>query len=140
MSEDNSSSAKAPRPMMVDLRAIRAAPIEQRIELNSIPEPNSGCWLWLGSVSRKGYGKAISGGRGYQMHRVAWERAHGSIPAGLYVCHKCDVPSCVNVDHLFLGTHTDNMRDMVAKGRGKFTTPPIEAIRRGHVTRWGKRT
>lgn len=82
-----------------------------------IPEPNSGCWLWLGVPNSDGYGGLKIKGRAYKAHRVAWERANGPIPDGMCVCHKCDVPSCVNPDHLFLGTHTDNMRDMTAKGR-----------------------
>jgi hypothetical protein len=50
-------------------------------------------------------------------HRLAWEEANGPIPAGMYVCHTCDVPACVNVEHLFLGSQSDNMKDMAAKGR-----------------------
>jgi hypothetical protein len=50
-------------------------------------------------------------------HRLAWEAAHGPLPAGMHVCHKCDVPKCINVEHLFLGTHADNMADCAQKGR-----------------------
>ncbi len=83
----------------------------------AIPEPNSGCLLWEGAVQRHGYGHIRRGGRYLSLHRVVWEETHGAIPDGLHVLHRCDVPACVNVAHLFLGTHTDNMRDIVAKGR-----------------------
>lgn len=52
-------------------------------------------------------------------HRVVWEFCNGAVPKGMYVCHTCDIRHCVNINHLFLGTHTDNMRDMINKGRGK---------------------
>lgn len=52
-------------------------------------------------------------------HRAAWTEANGPIPFGLHICHKCDVPLCVNVRHLFIGTNADNVADMVAKGRGR---------------------
>jgi hypothetical protein len=81
-----------------------------------MPEPNSGCLLWLGSVYR-GYGQTSLRGRRLIAHRAAWIVAHGDIPDGLFVCHKCDVPSCINPAHLFLGTHDDNMADRSAKGR-----------------------
>ena len=79
-----------------------------------IPEPNTGCWLWLGFISPDGYGTRLA-------HRRAWELARGPIPDGMLVCHRCDVRHCVNPDHLFLGTHLDNMRDMIRKGRGGWT-------------------
>ena len=87
------------------------------INQNSIPEPNSGCWIWerLGDVG--GYGRGKYRGRRALAHRLAWESKHGAIRPGLDVCHKCDTPLCVNPDHLFLGTHTENTRDMVSKGR-----------------------
>lgn len=85
-----------------------------------MPEPNSGCHLWTGTVCKHGYGRIYrKGASPVLVHRVAWERVHGPIPAGLKVCHRCDTPSCVNPDHLFLGTQRDNLRDMYAKGRGR---------------------
>lgn len=77
----------------------------------------SGCWLWMAAVSSSGYG-AIKLGRGMQLaHRVSWMIHRGSIPPGSLVCHRCDTRSCVNSDHLFLGSPQDNMDDMRNKGR-----------------------
>jgi len=75
------------------------------------------CWLWNGCCNRDGYGE-IYYNKGYiSTHRLSWIFAHQFIPEGMQVLHKCDNPPCVNPDHLFLGTHTDNMRDMNLKGR-----------------------
>lgn len=77
-----------------------------------------GCWLWAGSKrSEMGYGSFVVRGRSFAAHRVSWELTHGPIPPGLKVLHKCDVPACVNPDHLFLGTDKDNHQDKAAKGR-----------------------
>jgi hypothetical protein len=79
-----------------------------------------GCWVWQAARSVSGYGLlAPSGGvRGdRRAHRVSWELHNGPIPAGLWVLHSCDNPPCVNPDHLFLGTRSDNMRDCASKGR-----------------------
>jgi len=97
--------------------------LAERLENRSIWEPNSGCLLWFGAVQAPApndYGVLNAGGRKQKVHRLAWELANGPIPAGKEVCHKCDVPSCLNPAHLFLGTRQDNMNDMKAKGRTKF--------------------
>src|SRR5262249_35443379 len=84
----------------------------------TIPEPNLGCWLWTGAVFNHGYGSAcITRMKRTTAHRIAWMIFNGPIPDGLDVLHKCDVPLCVNPDHLFLGTAGDNVRDMYSKGR-----------------------
>ena len=78
----------------------------------------TGCWHWTGARHPQGYG-LIKRKDGAQLraHRVAYELAHGPIPADTIVCHHCDNPRCVRPSHLFLGTHDDNMADMVAKER-----------------------
>lgn len=83
------------------------------------PKLNSPCWLWMAFKSERGYGQTIIKRKPYKSHRVSWMLVRGPIPhLNLCVCHHCDNPSCVNPDHLFLGTHTDNMRDKENKGRG----------------------
>ena len=75
------------------------------------------CWEWTGSRDRDGRGRFAVKRRPHNAPRVAWVIANGPIPDGVYVLHRCDNPACVNVEHLFLGTHQDNMDDRTAKGR-----------------------
>jgi hypothetical protein len=121
--------------------------IAERFEARYIPEPNSGCWLWTGDVEGGGYGqfmlrKIKTGGKWRKLrvkaHRLSWELHRGEIPADTEVCHTCDMPPCVNPDHLFLGTHQENMQDRNDKGRlaegerspfAKITAADVEEIR-----------
>jgi hypothetical protein len=96
-----------------------------------MPEPNSGCWLWLGGTDRLGYGKVNVQGH-FLAHRLAYAETHGDIPEGLLVLHKCDVPSCVNPDHLYIGDDQDNMNDMAARGRGNNGWRDVTQCVNGH--------
>lgn len=79
------------------------------------------CWVWTGSCNNKGYGRFD----GEYAHRFSWRLLSGPIPDGLNVLHRCDNPPCVRPDHLFLGTVSDNARDMWAKGRGVLQRPGV---------------
>lgn len=82
------------------------------------PEPNSGCWLWTGSLTKSGgYGQISIDRKPHRAHRVSYEHFYCTDASEKVICHKCDVSSCVNPDHLFSGTHADNVQDKVKKGR-----------------------
>jgi len=89
--------------------------IAERIAHYSRRDPVSGCWIWQASTQRQGYGLACYRNRVWLAHRLAWTGAHGPIPAGKILCHRCDERRCVNPDHLFLGTWQVNMDDLKAK-------------------------
>ena len=78
---------------------------------------DAACIIWEKALDHRGYGKLKRKGKMWGAHRWAWTQEHGPIPTGMYVLHKCDTPACINVDHLFLGTQHDNMRDKTGKGR-----------------------
>lgn len=75
------------------------------------------CWIWNGGRHPKGYGSFNWEGRTRRVSRVIWSILHGTIPAKIDICHKCDNPPCFNPSHLFAGTKSDNARDMSRKGR-----------------------
>lgn len=91
--------------------------------------PFDGCWEWTGHRNAWGYGKVRWDGDARLVHRVVFEEVYGPV-GDLFVCHRCDNPACFRPDHLFAGTHDDNMADMVQKGRaGQKPRPYCE---RGH--------
>jgi hypothetical protein len=118
----------APRVTPVHLRIIRSSLINDK-----------GCWLWRRKILKSGYGDIGINGKSVLAHRASYEAFRGPIPNGAQVCHKCDVKSCVNPEHLFLGTQKQNQADMVAKGRSargemassaKLTERAVREIRR----------
>jgi hypothetical protein len=111
------------------------------------------CWEWQGYCQSFGHG-VFHVDRDRHMeyaHRFAWELARGPIPAGMFVLHTCDNPSCVNPEHLFLGTQADNNRDRHAKGRSKNLEPgsshpkacledrQVRQMRRMYLSGWVQR-
>ena len=85
---------------------------------------DNGCWIWHGGITGKGYGYIYNGKSRIPSHRLAYELFIGKIPDGLMICHKCDVPACVNPEHLFSGTNKDNIMDCSKKGRHGMHTHP----------------
>jgi len=117
--------------------------IMNRFEDKFIKRAN-GCWLWISSHNKSGYGLLWINRKGIKAHRIAYTLYKGIIPFGMHVLHRCDNPPCVNPDHLFLGTQTDNNLDRDKKGRNnvargedtalaKLTTKDVLAIRKSYI-------
>ena len=109
---------------------------EQRLRFLAFCQsrPNDGCWEWSGSKTsaRDGYGQVWLDGKLRLAHRISWRLWRGLIPPGALVLHRCDNPGCVNPEHLFVGTHSDNMLDAAKKGRignVKLTPADVQTIR-----------
>jgi len=96
---------------------MRAEPVIERLAKHSRINFLTNCVEWLGCKNEDGYGQINVNGKSLKAHRVAYEEHLGRIPEDLKVCHQCDNPSCINPQHLFLGTQKDNMQDCAKKGR-----------------------
>jgi hypothetical protein len=103
-----------------------------------IPEPMSGCWLWTGGSTADGYGLMSLNGKQDRAHRLSYKIYCGEVPEGMGVLHRCDVPYCVNPDHLYVGTQQQNCQDQVDRQRNrrgqahpfaKLTEADVRAIR-----------
>ena len=112
--------------------SIGEVPDELRARIHQlIVKTSIGCWVWLGGRNLKGYGHIEYHGRRYLVHRLFYALNKGE-PGDLIVRHSCDNPSCVNPDHLSLGTHADNIADMVSKGRHRWAGNKEYCVKCGH--------
>lgn len=120
--------------------------LEERFWEKVIKKDDNECWLWTGSINSPEYkcGRIRVNGKIELTHRISWTLTYGNIPEEMNVLHKCDNPQCVNPDHLFLGTHQDNMDDMINKcrdshdpednGHAKLTWDIVDEIRKRYDT------
>lgn len=111
-------------------------------KLEAAEGPSRECVIWPRAKDNKGRGRIWVGGRLKLAHRAVWEEANGPIEAGKMLCHTCDNPSCVNLAHLYVGTHADNMRDMKQRRRAHFAKNPeagrAAGLKLGHSNTWAK--
>ncbi|MFZ4539333.1 HNH endonuclease signature motif containing protein [Propionivibrio sp.] len=120
----------------------KSNPVKDRFIEKIKIDINSECWIWQGNINKTGHGRFRVSGKMLVASRVSYQLFIGEIPENMLVCHKCDVRSCVNPDHLFVGTYQDNYDDMVEKGRerkakgensgvSKLTDMQVKEIRNG---------
>lgn len=103
-------------------------PLAEKLEIYSMPEPMSGCQLWLGALDNHGYGQLWHKGRPHKAHRLAFALARGPLAHGAKVLHKCDNTFCISPAHLRLGTQADNMTDKMLKGRAAKKLSPAQVV------------
>jgi hypothetical protein len=112
----------------------RGKPPYQRFIEKVSPEPNTGCWLWTACRDRDGYGLIRIDGKNVRANRFSLENAIGAaLPPGIQACHTCDQPDCVNPDHLYAGTNSDNQLDVVRRQRSsrmKLSVDDVKVIKR----------
>lgn len=100
----------------IELSGCAKTPTKRLFE-KAVKNDETGCLEWIAASVPFGYGVIAYKGKQQYAHRVAWQLKNGDIPSGMYVLHKCDNPRCINTDHLFLGTLSDNTQDMIKKNR-----------------------
>lgn len=116
---------------VLPLWVVMSKTAKARFEAKYLAEPNSGCWLWTAALERYGYFKLD--GKQISAHRASFIIYVGPIPENLFVLHQCDNPPCVNPNHLFLGTHQDNVDDMMRKGRHGTAISGISKAKRKRI-------
>jgi hypothetical protein len=98
------------------------------------------CWIWQDKLDKDGYGKIWIRGRNERAHRFIYEQTYGPLPPDHFACHTCDVPYCVNPEHLFAGTQLDNVHDAIAKGRWNYEKRDSAKYTRGAANKMTKLT
>ena len=119
-SETRPTGRTMSRNVIIDDAFIKTDAFRERFERQISPEPNTGCWIWDGSYTTFGYGKVYVKTADYRAHRISWSifRNGANLPSpGVVICHSCDNRWCVNPDHLWPGSQSENMIDAVKKGR-----------------------
>lgn len=131
MSYDHAAVATPQKTGRRAPESVTAPIMKARIESRVTVDEN-GCWIWPGWRNHKGYSEIGYRGENWRGHRLAYMLWKGPIPDGLFVCHTCDVRTCINPLHLFLGTVDTNNKDCAAKGRQKYSAAQWPNCKHGH--------